>query len=249
MHDYVRLGVNIDHVATLRNARGGHHPDPVRAARAAIAAGADLITVHLREDRRHIIDADVERLRALENIPINLEVGATPAMAELAMTFRPQSVCFVPERRQERTTEGGLDARGNLSFLRDATQALRRVDVAVTLFLEADPAQLAAAGEIGATAVEIHTGRYSDAAGEARAAELRRIVDAARRTAELGLACHAGHGLTFDNVGPIAAVPQVEELNIGHFIVGEAIFSGLDSVVGRMRTLIAAARRGRSAAP
>lgn len=165
MHDYVRLGVNIDHVATLRNARGGHHPDPVRAAQAAVRAGADLITVHLREDRRHIIDEDVERLHALAAIPINLEVGATPAMADLALQSRPQSVCFVPERR-ERTTEGGLDACRNLSFLREATQALRRAGVAVTLFLEADPAQLAAAGEIGANAVEIRTGRYSDSSGK-----------------------------------------------------------------------------------
>lgn len=247
MHDYVRLGVNIDHVATLRNARGGHHPDPVRAAQAAVRAGADLITVHLREDRRHIIDEDVERLHALAAIPINLEVGATPAMTELALQFRPQSVCFVPERREERTTEGGLDACRNLSFLREAAQALRCAGVAVTLFLEADPAQLAAAAEIGANAVEIHTGRYSDSSGEARAVELRRIVDAARRTVELGLACHAGHGLTFANVGPIAAVPQVEELNIGHFIVGEAVFSGLDRVIAQMRTLIAAARRTKGA--
>ncbi|NJO56151.1 MAG: pyridoxine 5'-phosphate synthase [Rhodospirillales bacterium] len=243
MNDHVKLGVNIDHVATLRNARGGFHPDPVRAAEVAISAGADLITVHLREDRRHIIDEDVRRVRALVAAPLNLEVGATAAMAELAVSFQPDTVCFVPERRQERTTEGGLDARANAAFLRDATDALHRAGIAVTLFLEPDPLQMIAAGEIGADAVEIHTGRYCDSLGDAQVRELRRIEEAARQTARLGIECHAGHGLNFDNVGDVAAVKEVVELNIGHFLVGEAVFSGLAEVIAEMRQRIDLGRR------
>lgn len=245
MREYVRLGVNIDHVATLRNARGGFHPDPVRAAEAAIAAGADLITVHLREDRRHIHDEDVRRLGQLSNMPINLEVGATPEMAELARAVRPQSVCFVPERRAERTTEGGLDARANRELLLASTVALRNEGIAVTLFLEPDLVQLDAAKEIGAHAVEIHTGRYCDSSGAERDEELRRIAVAARHLAALGVECHAGHGLNFDNVAPVAAIREVVELNIGHFIVGEAVFSGLATVIAEMRSRIAASRTTR----
>jgi pyridoxine 5''-phosphate synthase len=243
MHEYVKLGVNIDHVATIRNARGGAHPDPVRAAEAAIRAGADLITVHLREDRRHIRDDDVRRLSQLSGMPINLEVGATPAMADLARMFRPQSVCFVPERRAERTTEGGLDAKANWEFLAAATAALRTEGITITLFLEPDAAQIDAAKEIGADAVEIHTGRYCDATGAERDAELRRIAAAAARLVSLDLECHAGHGLNYENVGAIAAIDEVVELNIGHFMIGEAIFTGLDRVVAEMRSQIAAARR------
>lgn len=243
MHDYVKLGVNIDHVATLRNARGGHHPDPVRAAEAAIRAGADLVTVHLREDRRHIRDEDVRRLAQASMIPINLEVGATPEMVDIARSYRPHSVCFVPERREERTTEGGLDARGKREFLAAATSALQADGVSVTLFLEPDPTQLAAAKAIGVDSVEIHTGRYCEATGEERTGELTRIAEAAQRLVALGLGCHAGHGLTFDNVGPIAALREVAELNIGHFIIGEGVFSGLASVIGEMRARIAAARQ------
>lgn len=243
MDGYVKLGVNIDHVATLRNARGGFHPDPIRAAEVAIRAGADLITVHLREDRRHIIDEDVRRLRAMTDLPVNLEVGATPVMVDLAIGFRPHSVCFVPERRQERTTEGGLDACGRIDFLRDATAALRQSGVAVTLFLEPDSAQVVAAKEIGANAIEFHTGRYCDTADAEQAVELQRIAEAAWHASGLGIACHAGHGLTFANVVPIAAIKEIEELNIGHFIVGEAVFAGLTTVIARMRSLIANARR------
>lgn len=243
MHDYVRLGVNIDHVATLRNARGGIHPDPVRAAEAAIRAGADLITVHLREDRRHIRDDDVRRIAQLSTIPINLEVGATAEMAEIARIYRPQSVCFVPERREERTTEGGLDAQAKRDFLASATSVLQAEGISVTLFLEPDLAQLDAAKEIGVDSVEIHTGRYCDTLSVEQSGELMRIATAAQRLSTLGVECHAGHGLNFANVGPIAALREVVELNIGHFIIGEAVFEGLDNVVSEMRSRIAAARQ------
>ena len=241
MQRYVRLGVNIDHVATLRNARGGLHPDPIRAARAALEAGADLITAHLREDRRHIRDDDVVRLGAEVAAPLNLEVAATEEMAALALEHRPHAVCLVPERRAERTTEGGLDAVGGRSMLGRIVPPLVEAGICTTLFVEPDPEQLRAAQAVGATAVELHTGRYSDLADAARHAELDRLRNAAAVARYLGLECHAGHGLTFDNVGPVAAIDGVVELNIGHFLVGEAVFSGLAAVVRRMRVIIHAA--------
>lgn len=240
MQRYVRLGVNIDHVATLRNARGGIHPDPVRAAHAAIGAGADLITAHLREDRRHIRDDDVARLRAEVAAPLNLEVAATEEMTGLALQYRPHAVCLVPERRAERTTEGGLDAVGGRRLLERIVPPLAAAGIVTTLFVEPQAEHLRVARAVGATAVELHTGRYCDASGEARLAELERLRHAAAVAADLGLECHAGHGLTFDIVGPIAAIPAIVELNIGHFLVGEALFDGLDAVIRRMRVLIRA---------
>ncbi len=247
MQRYVRLGINIDHVATIRNARGGVHPDPVRAARAALEAGADLITAHLREDRRHIRDDDVDRLRTEVSAPLNLEVAATEEMTALALKHRPHAVCLVPERRAERTTEGGLDAVGGRRLLARIVPPLTEAGILTTLFVEPDPEQLRAAREVGAVAVELHTGRYSDLANEARQAELDRLRTAAAAAAELGLECHAGHGLTFDNVGPVAAIDGIVELNIGHFLVGEAVFSGLAAVVRRMRVIIHAAVTAHSA--
>jgi pyridoxine 5-phosphate synthase len=248
MQRYVRLGINIDHVATIRNARGGVHPDPVRAARLALEAGADLITAHLREDRRHIRDDDVVRLRADVPAPLNLEVAATEEMGALALQHRPHAVCLVPERRTERTTEGGLDAVGGRSLLARIVPPLTDAGIVTTLFIEPDPEQLRAARAVGATAIELHTGRYSDLVDEARSAELERLRAAAAAAADLGLECHAGHGLTFDNVGPVAAIDGIVELNIGHFLVGEAVFSGLAAVVRRMRVIIHAAVASHSAA-
>jgi pyridoxine 5-phosphate synthase len=238
MHRHVRLGVNIDHVATIRNARGGAHPDPLRAAEAAIAAGADLVTVHLREDRRHIRDDDVARLMASLTAPLNLELAASAEMTRLALIYRPHAVCLVPERRAERTTEGGLDAVGQQALLADLVPPLADAGLCVTLFVEPDAAQLAAARAVGATAVELHTGRYADLSGDARAAELARLAAAAEMAAALGLECHAGHGLDFANVGPVAALPQVVELNIGHYLVGEAVFTGLADAIRRMRRIM-----------
>jgi pyridoxine 5-phosphate synthase len=247
MQRYVRLGINIDHVATIRNARGGVHPDPVRAARVVLEAGADLITAHLREDRRHIRDDDVARLRAEVPAPLNLEIAASEEMATLALQHRPHAVCLVPERRTERTTEGGLDAVGGKDLLARIVPPLTQAGILTTLFIEPDPEQLRAARAVGAAAVELHTGRYSDLADEARHAELDRLRRAAAVAADLGLECHAGHGLTFENVGPVAAIDGIVELNIGHFLVGEAVFSGLAAVVRRMRFIIHAAVAGRSA--
>jgi pyridoxine 5-phosphate synthase len=241
MQRYVRLGVNIDHVATVRNARGGAHPDPVRAAQAAVEAGADLITAHLREDRRHIRDDDVSRLLADAAAPLNLEIAATEEMAALALQYRPHAVCLVPERRAERTTEGGLDAVAGAPLLARIVPPLVAAGICTTLFLEPDPEQLQAARAAGASAVELHTGRYADVADAARRAELDRLRNAAAVAGDLGLECHAGHGLTFDNVGPVAAIDGVVELNIGHYLVGEAVFSGLAAVVRRMRVIIRAA--------
>jgi len=228
-----RLGVNIDHVATLRNARGGTHPDPVAAAEAALAAGADGITAHLREDRRHIRDADMERLRALP-APLNLEMAATPEMVAIACRLRPHAACLVPERRAEVTTEGGLDAAGQIEALRPVVAALTEAGIRVSLFLDPEPAQLRAAAALGAPVVELHTGAYA----EGRPGELERLRAAASLTETLGLECHAGHGLTYDNVRPVAALPQVRELNIGHFLIGQAIFEGLPATVRRMKALI-----------
>ncbi len=233
-----RLGVNIDHVATLRNARGGWHPDPLAAAQAAVRAGADGITLHLREDRRHIRDDDVTRLRAALTVPMNLEMAATAEMTAIAQAVRPHACCLVPERREEVTTEGGLDVAGGLATLRPVVAALAKAGIRVSLFIDPDPAQLRAAAAVGAAVVELHTGAYA----EGRPGELERLRAAAAMTTALGLECHAGHGLTFANVTPVASLPEVMELNIGHFLIGEAILDGLGPVVARMRRLMDAAR-------
>ena len=238
----LRLGVNIDHVATIRNARGGDHPDPVRAALAAEAAGADGITAHLREDRRHIRDDDIARLKAELTIPLNFEMAATEEMLEIALRHRPHAACIVPERREERTTEGGLDAHGHHNVLTPMVARLGDAGIRVSLFIEPDPQQLEAAVRLRAPVVEFHTGRYAHRSGEPRAEELRRIADAAALAVKNGIEPHAGHGLTFENVVPVAAVPQLAELNIGHFMIGEAIFTGLGASVGRMRALMDEAR-------
>ncbi len=238
----LRLGVNIDHVATIRNARGGLHPDPVRAAEIASAAGADGITAHLREDRRHIIDDDIGRLIGTVALPLNLEMAATEEMLAIALKHRPHAACIVPERREEVTTEGGLNAAGQHNHLKPIIARLNDAGIRVSLFIEPDPRQIEAAVSLGAPVVEFHTGRYAHAEGEELATELRRIADAAALAAKNGIEPHAGHGLTFDNVTPIAAIPQIAELNIGHFLIGEAIFDGLAPVVQRMRQLMDEAR-------
>ena len=238
----LRLGVNIDHVATIRNARGGDHPDPVRAAFAAADAGADGITAHLREDRRHITDSDIHRLMERLTIPLNLEMAATEEMLDIALRHRPHAACIVPEKREERTTEGGLDAAGQHNHLTYYVDRLGSANIRVSLFIEPDPAQVEAAIRLGAPVVEFHTGRYAHLDGEARSVELRRIAEAAALAVKNGIEPHAGHGLTFDNVAPIAAIPQLRELNIGHFLVGEAIFAGFEASVARMRELIDEAR-------
>jgi pyridoxine 5-phosphate synthase len=232
---HLRLGVNIDHVATIRNARGGEHPDPVKAALLAVAAGADGITAHLREDRRHIRDEDIATLMTALTVPLNLEMAATQEMLDIALKHRPHAACIVPEKREERTTEGGLDAAGQIDALQPIVQALSDAGIRVSLFIEADPVQIAAAIQLGAPVVEFHTGRYAHVSGTERVNELRRITDAAALAAKNGIEPHAGHGLTFDNVGPIAAIPQVAELNIGHFLIGEAIFNGLEGSIREMR--------------
>ena len=238
----IRLGVNIDHVATVRNARGSGYPDPVRAALLAAEAGADGITAHLREDRRHITDDDIARLSSELTIPLNLEMAATDEMLAIALRHRPHAACIVPEKREERTTEGGLDAAGLHNVLAPMVAELGAARVRVSLFIEPDAAQIEAAVRLGAPVVELHTGLYAELDGEARAAELRRLADAAALAAKNGLEVHAGHGLTFDNVQPIAAIPQLRELNIGHFLVGEALFVGLAESVRQMRELMDAAR-------
>jgi pyridoxine 5-phosphate synthase len=238
----LRLGVNIDHVATIRNARGGDHPDPVKAALAAAQAGADGITAHLREDRRHIRDEDIVELMKRLTIPLNLEMAATEEMLEIALRHRPHAACIVPEKREERTTEGGLDAAGQDNHLRPFIARLVEANIRVSLFIEPDARQVDAAIRLKAPVVEFHTGRYAHLDGEDRAIELRRIADAAALASKNGIEPHAGHGLTFDNVIPVAAIPQLRELNIGHFLIGEAIFSGLGESVSRMRGLMDEAR-------
>lgn len=233
-----RLGLNIDHVATLRNARGGAHPDPLAAAQLALRAGADGITLHLREDRRHIRDDDLARIRAAITAPVNLEMAATDEMVEIACRTAPHACCIVPERRAEVTTEGGLDAAGQFDALRGKITRLSDAGIRVSLFIDPDPVQLRAASELKAPVVELHTGAYA----EGRAGELARLTEAASRTTALGLECHAGHGLTTANVGPVAALPEVRELNIGHYIIGAAVFVGLEAAIARMRAAIAAAR-------
>ncbi|GLQ07362.1 pyridoxine 5'-phosphate synthase [Sneathiella chinensis] len=239
----LRLGVNIDHVATIRNARGGIHPDPLRAALIAEKAGADGITAHLREDRRHIADEDIARLRRDITVPLNFEMAATEEMLQIALQHKPNASCLVPEKREERTTEGGLDVAGARTQLQDYVSALKGAGIRVSLFVEPDARQLEAAAALGADIVELHTGTYCDVpAGPKRAAELDRIVKAATIAGELGLECHAGHGLTYETVTDVAAIPTMRELNIGHFLIGEAIFIGLEAAVREMRQRMDAAR-------
>ena len=242
----LRLGVNIDHVATIRNARGGAHPDPLRAAQAAAAAGADGITAHLREDRRHITDGDIDRLMGEIDLPLNLEMAATEEMLGIALAHRPHAACIVPERREERTTEGGLDAAGQFDMLRPFVDRLGEAGIRVSLFIEPEDRQIEAAIRLGVPVVEFHTGAYAhltpDHHGSEYEAEVKRLYDAAALAATVGIEPHAGHGLTFGNVLPIAAIPQLAELNIGHFLIGEAIFTGLEASVGRMRKLMDDAR-------
>jgi len=240
--DRIRLGVNIDHVATIRNARGGRHPDPIRAARAAAEAGADGITAHLREDRRHIADDDIRRLSEEIDLPLNLEMAATQEMLEIALRHRPHACCLVPEKREEVTTEGGLDVAVHHRHLAPFIARLGDAGCRVSLFIDPEPVQLAVAKALGAPVVELHTGAYCEVGPAERPRELQRLARAAAYAAELGLECHAGHGLSYDSVGPVAALPQVVELNIGHFLMGEAIFSGLDSAIKRMRSLMDQAR-------
>ncbi len=239
---YLRLGVNIDHVATIRNARGGRHPDPVRAARLAAQAGADGITAHLREDRRHISDRDIDRLTREIDLPLNFEMAATEEMLAIALAHRPHAACLVPEKREERTTEGGLDALRGHNHLSHYTRRLGDAGIRVSLFVEPDPAQLDAAKALGAPVVELHTGAYCEAEGAERARHFDRLVAAAAHAERIGLECHAGHGLTFDTVAPVAAIASLAELNIGHFLVGEAIFGGLESAIRRMRSIMDKAR-------
>jgi len=242
MTERLRLGVNIDHVATVRNARGVGYPDPVRAAQIAAEAGADGITAHLREDRRHISDDDIARLAQVLTIPLNLEMAATDEMLEIALRHRPHAACIVPERREELTTEGGLDAAGLHNRLAPMVRELSAANIRVSLFIEPSPRQIEAAISLGAPVVELHTGRYCELDGEAREIELKRIADAAALAVKNGIEPHAGHGLTYDNVAPIAAIPQLRELNIGHFLVGEAIFVGLSESVRLMRAAMDSAR-------
>jgi len=243
----LRLGVNIDHVATIRNARGGAHPDPLMAAHLAIDAGADGITAHLREDRRHIVDDDIARLKSAIERPLNLEMAPTGEMLDIALKTRPNACCLVPERREERTTESGLDVRSLGNTLTDYVARLRDAGIRVSLFVDADPSQLEAARHARADIVELHTGTYCEAAladDTARhEAELHRLIEAARLGEDMGLEIHAGHGLTFDTARPIAAIPQIVELNIGHFLVGEAVFMGLGEAVRRMKALMEQARK------
>ena len=241
-----RLGVNIDHVATVRNARGSSYPDPLRAALAAERAGADGITAHLREDRRHIADEDIDALMSELELPLNLELAATDEMQAIALRHRPHAVCIVPERREEITTEAGLDAVGQRDRIAEFIRPLSDAGSRVSLFVGSDPAQIRCAAEIGAAVVELHTGTYCDAHYEGRLAdrdgELERLAAAASLAASLGLEVHAGHGLTYDTVKPVAALPEVIELNIGHFLIGEAIFMGLAEAISRMRQLMDEAR-------
>jgi pyridoxine 5-phosphate synthase len=247
MSAQIRLGVNVDHVATIRNARGGRHPDPVRAAKLAIAAGADGITAHLREDRRHIRDDDMARLKAEIDRPLNFEMAATPEMIAIAIKTKPHAACLVPEKRTERTTEGGLDAAGQAAHLTPAIAQLKNAGIRVSLFIAAQPAQIEAAARMGAPVVELHTGAWCDAIAEGREAEAEAEWQLLRAGAvlakSLGLEVHAGHGLDYGTAERIAALPQIVELNIGHFLIGEAVFEGLDQAVRLMR---AAMDRGRA---
>lgn len=242
MKNNLRLGVNIDHVATIRNARGGQHPDPVHAARIAERAGADGITAHLREDRRHITDGDIDRLIETLTVPLNFEMAATPEMLRIALRHKPHACCLVPEKREERTTEGGLDVVGGFENLKPYIETLNEAGVRVSLFIEPDEQQIDAAKRIGAAVVELHTGAYCDAPKALRPRQFERIRSAAISAHAHDLECHAGHGLTFDTVEAVAALPQVVELNIGHFLIGEAIFTGLEQAILKMRSLMDKAR-------
>ena len=234
----LRLGVNIDHVATLRNARGGAHPDPLDAARLAIECGADGITIHLREDRRHIRDADLDVIRSSVGAPLNLEMAGTEEMLRIALAARPHAACLVPERREEVTTEGGLDVAGQHDSLRPIVAGLAASGIRVSMFIDPDPRQLEASAAIGAAVVELHTGAYA----HGKPGELERLAAGARLAAALGLECHAGHGLTYANVGEVAAIPELVELNIGHFIIGQAVFEGLPAVIRRFRDIMNSVR-------
>ena len=239
----LRLGVNIDHAATVREARGGAFPDPVRAAILAAKAGADGITAHLREDRRHISDRDIERLRAELHIPLNLEMAATKEMLAIALKHIPHACCIVPENRQERTTEGGIDAVGQQARLAPVVKALVEAGIRVSMFVEPDKKQLDASKSLGAPVVELHTGAYSEARGADQNRLLEKVREAARYGASIGLEIHAGHGLTYENVQPVAAIPEIRELNIGHYLIGEAIFVGLEASIRQMRALMDEARK------
>ncbi|GHF29664.1 pyridoxine 5'-phosphate synthase [Kordiimonas sediminis] len=243
---FLRLGVNIDHVATIRNARGIAHPDPLRAALMAEKAGADGITAHLREDRRHISDQDIDLLSQRLTVPLNLEMAATEEMLEIALRHKPHACCLVPEKREELTTEGGLDVAGQFDRLEPYVKALSGAGCRVSLFIDPAKEQLEAAVALGAPVTELHTGAYCDLDGEEREAELARIVEASAYGSSIGLEMHAGHGLSFDTVGPIASIPQLQELNIGHFLIGEAIFVGLENAIQKMRAAMDAARSGQS---
>jgi pyridoxine 5-phosphate synthase len=246
LENRIRLGVNIDHVATIRNARGGRHPDPLRAAHLAVEAGADGITAHLREDRRHISDSDIARLKSELTRPLNLEMAATPEMLAIALRHVPNACCLVPERREERTTEGGLDVIGHRQALAPIIADLKAAGIRVSLFIEPDVRTIEASAALGADIVELHTGAYCEHAAaddaKAAAAEVERLAKAATGAAALGLEVHAGHGLTFNTVTPLARMPEIVELNIGHFLIGEAIFGGLHAAVRRMRALMDEAR-------
>ena len=245
----LRLGVNIDHVATLRQVRRAAYPDPLLAALVAEQSGADSITLHLREDRRHIQDHDVERMRAALQTRMNLEMAATEAMVAIARRVRPQDVCLVPEKREELTTEGGLDVAGQVARLRETCAALREAGSRVSLFIDPEPAQLEAALEAGAPVVELHTGAYAETSGERQAIELARLVEAARYGSRIGLTVHAGHGLHYHNVQPVAAIPEIVELNIGHAIVARAVLEGMAGAVRAMKDLMQAARVGIATGP
>ncbi|MDA3934298.1 MAG: pyridoxine 5'-phosphate synthase [Gammaproteobacteria bacterium] len=238
----IRLGVNIDHVATLRQQRGTRYPDVLRAARLAVASGADLITVHLREDRRHIQDDDVYAIRRQLQVPLNLEMAATEEMLQIALQVRPDWVCLVPERRQELTTEGGLDGHARQQELTTVCTRLAAAGIKLSLFIAADAQQIQAAADIGASAIELHTGDYAGAAGSQRVAELQRLQQATSLASSLGLGVHAGHGLTLDNVGPVAALKEISELNIGHALIAEAVFCGLQRAIADMRAAMDLAR-------
>ncbi|MEO6040592.1 MAG: pyridoxine 5'-phosphate synthase [Croceibacterium sp.] len=242
MTERLRLGVNIDHVATIRNARGGDHPDPVRAAEIVARVGGDGITAHLREDRRHIRDSDLTRILAATGLPLNLEMAASDEMVAIALAHRPHAACIVPENRAEVTTEGGLDAAGQHNRLQPVVSRLLDAGIRVSLFIAPDERQVEAALRLGAPVVEFHTGEYAHASGEQVAVELRKVADMASLAAKNGIEPHAGHGLTFANVQPIAAIPQLAELNIGHYLIGEAVFVGLEAAVRQMRELMDAAR-------
>jgi len=242
----IRLGINVDHVATLRNARGEWHPDPVRAAKLAVEGGADNITAHLREDRRHIRDDDIARLMAANLAPLNMEMAVTAEMLAIALRVKPHATCLVPERRREITTEGGLDVAGQVETLTPFIAKLREASIQVSLFIDPEPEQIEASARVGTDAIELHTGTYCRAAtaGDRRGAEreLARLADGARQAASLGLEVHAGHGLDYDNVVPVASIPEIVELNIGHYLVGEATFVGLAASVAHMRGLMDGAR-------